>query len=72
MRSVPISSFKVRCLAVLRSVHKTGKPVRVTRFGKPLVDIFPATARQLPGADWIGRMRGTGEILGDIVAPIAR
>ena len=69
MTSVPISKFKARCLAMIEAVHKTGVPLRVTRFGKPLADIVPASVTAAP--DWIGKMRGTGEILGDIVAPAA-
>ena len=64
MTSVPISKFKARCLAMLEAVHKTGVPLRVTRFGKPIADIVPAS--QAAPADWIGAMRGTGEIVGDI------
>jgi prevent-host-death family protein len=69
MTSVPISKFKARCLAMIEAVHKTGVPLRVTRFGKPLADIVPASVSVAP--DWIGKMRGSGEILGDIVAPVA-
>jgi prevent-host-death family protein len=69
MVSVPISKFKARCLALLENVNKTGIPLRVTRFGKPIADIVPA--KQAAGPNWLGLMQGTGEILGDIVAPVA-
>jgi len=36
---IAISKFKATCLAVLEEVRRTGRPVRVTRFGKPVADI---------------------------------
>lgn len=63
-----ISKFKATCLAVLEQVRKTGNPVQVTRFGKPIADIVPPSPPpRLAG--WLGSMRGTGRITGDIVAP---
>jgi hypothetical protein len=49
-------------------VRKTKKPLRVTRFGKPIADIYPAVPAAGP-RDWIGSKDGTVEILGDIVSP---
>lgn len=69
MKEVAISEFKAKCLALLEQVQKTKKPLRVTRFGKPIAEIVPA--RETGGSDWIGSMRGTVEILGDIVSPAA-
>jgi prevent-host-death family protein len=67
VKEVAISEFKAKCLALLEQVQKTKKPLRVTRFGKPIADIVPAN--EAAGSDWIGSMRGTVEILGDIVSP---
>jgi len=68
MEEIPISIFKATCLAVLKRVHKTGKPVRVTRFGQVIAEINP------PGGDHgvprLGTGAGKGIILGDIVGPI--
>lgn len=69
MREVAISEFKAKCLSILDQVQKTKKPVRVTRFGKPVAEVIPASTN--PRADWIGSMKGTFEILGDIVSPAA-
>ncbi len=68
MESIPISKFKATCLATLDRVKKTGRPVRVTRFGKPVADIVPP-ALPRSGADWLGGMRGTVVQSGDIVGP---
>jgi prevent-host-death family protein len=68
MKEVTISEFRAKCSSLLDQVQKTKKPLRVTRFGKPIADIVPA-APQPSRADWFGSMKGTIEILGDIVSP---
>ena len=68
MREVAISEFKAKCLALLEQVAKTKQPLRVTRFGKPVAEVFPPT--QVQGrAAWIGSMKDSMEILGDIISP---
>ena len=67
MNSVAISEFKAKCLALLDQVQKTKQPLRITRFGKPIADVVPASP--VPTSDWIGSMKDTIEILGDIVSP---
>ena len=69
MQEVAISEFKAKCLAMLEQVRKTKKPLRVTRFGKPVADILPPAPTAKSG-DWIGSMRGTMRIVGDIVSPV--
>jgi prevent-host-death family protein len=68
MQEIAISKFKATCLAVLEQVRRTGQPVRVTRFGKPVAEIVPPTPPK-PQKSWLGSMAGTMEITGDIVAP---
>jgi prevent-host-death family protein len=67
MKEVAISEFKAKCLALLDQVQKTKKPIRVTRFGKPIAEVIPPSPA--PAADWIGSMKDEIEILGDIVGP---
>ena len=67
MDSMAISKFKATCLAALERVRRTGRPLRVTRFGKPVADVVPASPEAPKGA-WLGSLRGTLEIRGDIVA----
>jgi prevent-host-death family protein len=68
MKEVAISEFKAKCLGLLDEVQKTKRPIRVTRFGKPVAEIVPPSpeARQ---NDWIDSMRDEIKILGDIVSP---
>jgi prevent-host-death family protein len=68
MEEIAISKFKATCLAVLERVRRTGQPIRVTRFGKPVAEILPP-APPRPKKSWLGSMAGTIEITGDIVAP---
>lgn len=65
---MPISKFKATCLSVLERVRRTGRPLRVTRFGKPIADVVPA-APDKPAREWLGSLRGTLKIRGDIVGP---
>ena len=65
MQVMAISKFKATCLATLERVRRTGRPLRVTRFGKPIADIVPP-APEPPGTNWLGGMIGTAEITGDI------
>jgi antitoxin (DNA-binding transcriptional repressor) of toxin-antitoxin stability system len=71
MQEMAISKFKATCLATLERVRRTGRPLRVTRFGKPIADITPPSPDR-PQRAWLGALRGTVEIRGDIVAPTSR
>ncbi len=64
-----ISKFKATCLGVLEHVRKTGRPLRITRFGEPIADILPP-AVAAPEASRLGCMVGTADILGDVVTPV--
>ena len=66
--TMPISEFKATCLAVLDRVHRTGTPIIVTRRGEPIAEVIPPTTASA-GAGWLGAMRGTAAIVGDLVAP---
>ena len=68
MREVAISEFKAKCLALLEQVRLTKKPIRVTRFGKPVAEVVPSESVQGRAA-WIGSMQESMEILGDIISP---
>jgi antitoxin (DNA-binding transcriptional repressor) of toxin-antitoxin stability system len=65
METMAISKFRARCLAELARVRRTGRPLRITRFGKPVADIVPPAPGPVKG-DWLGRLEGTIEIRRDI------
>jgi|SRR5450432_4366866 prevent-host-death family protein len=68
MKEASISEFKAQCSALIEQVQRTGRPIRITRFGKPIAEIVPtpAAARR----HWIGSMKNEIEILGDIVSSV--
>lgn len=68
MKEVAISEFKAKCLGMLEEVRKTRKPIRVTRFGKPVAEVIPPSPEKSTGRR-LGCGAGTAEILGDIVGP---
>jgi prevent-host-death family protein len=68
MKEVSISEFKAKCLALLETVRRTRTPIRVTRFGKPVAEVIPPSA-VVDRAAWIGSMKDSIEIVGDIISP---
>jgi prevent-host-death family protein len=69
MQEVSISEFKAKCLSLLEQVQKTKKPIRITKFGKAVAEVVPASPAE-DRSKWIGSMKGKMEILGDIVSPV--
>jgi prevent-host-death family protein len=70
MKEVAISEFKAKCLGMLEEVRKTRRPIRVTRFGKPVAEVVPPSPER-PTRRRLGCMAGTGRIIGDIVGSIS-
>jgi prevent-host-death family protein len=67
MQEMSAAEFKARCLALMDRVQKTGEPVVITKHGKPVAKLVPASS----GADEIfGNMAGRVKIVGDIVGPV--
>jgi len=65
MKTLAVSDFKAKCIAVLREAQRNGEPLLVTRRGRPLARIEPisedSSKRQL------GLHRGRMRIRRDIV-----
>ncbi len=68
IETIAISKFKTTCLAQLDSVHKTGRPLLITRRGEPIAQILPPPVAKKKQS-WLGSFRKTGSIKGDIVSP---
>jgi len=69
VKEVAISEFKAKCLSMLAEVQKTKKPLLVTKFGKPIAEVIPASSNR-KNRSWLGSMKGKIKILGDIVSPV--
>jgi prevent-host-death family protein len=68
MKEIAISEFKAKCLALVEQVHKTRKPLRLTKHGKPIAEVVPVT-QDNQRENWLGCMKGKMEIIGDIISP---
>jgi prevent-host-death family protein len=69
MDEIAVSKFKATCLAALERVRRTGRPLRITRFGRPLADVVPAQPESSTGG-WLGAMQGRGRVTGDLIEPV--
>jgi antitoxin (DNA-binding transcriptional repressor) of toxin-antitoxin stability system len=65
MKSMTISEFKSKCIAVLKDAQRSGKGLVVTWRGQPLARIEPITGTS--GKRKLGTFRGSMTIMGDIV-----
>jgi prevent-host-death family protein len=68
MDSIRLLDFKDDCLEVLEKARRTGQPVLITDSGEPVAEIIPFPGTRKPER-WLGCLRTTGRILGDLVAP---
>ncbi len=67
MKQMRASTFKARCLAVMKDVQATGEPVLVTKRGIPVVQVVPVESEK---SNLFGFMAGEFKIVGDIEAPV--
>jgi prevent-host-death family protein len=66
MEEILISEFKAKCIAILKRVQMTRRPVIVTRRGKPIARIEPIQ-QEVPRRK-LGTLRKRLTILGNIVS----
>jgi len=63
VRKIPAAQFKSQCLAVMDQIAETGRPVIVTKHGKPVVQIIRAESAE---DEIFGFLAGKGRIAGDV------
>lgn len=68
MDTISISKFKATCLERLDKVSRTGQPLLITRRGEAIAEVTRPSPPKA-SAGWLGSLRSTGRIVGDIVAP---
>jgi prevent-host-death family protein len=66
-RQIAAGEFKAKCLHLLDEVRQSRTEIVITKRGRAVARLVPAD-EELPPI--FGRMRGSAEILGDIVAPV--
>ena len=64
-----ISKFKATCLAVLKRVGRTGRPILITRRGEPIAEVIPPRP-PVRESGWLGSMATHATVTGDIVDPL--
>jgi prevent-host-death family protein len=64
---IAAGEFKAKCLGLLDEVQRQRKEVVITKRGKPVAKLVPINDSP---ASFVGSMKGTMEIIGDIVSPI--
>lgn len=67
MKKIAAGEFKARCLALMEDVRSTRQPLLITKRGKPVAKLVPV---EEPKDDFIGRLKGMFEQVGDIESPI--
>jgi prevent-host-death family protein len=65
MREVPAAAFKAHCLTLMDDVRSTRRPLVITKRGKPVAKLVPIDE---PKDDFIGRLKGVFEVVGDLEA----
>ncbi|PYS39361.1 MAG: type II toxin-antitoxin system Phd/YefM family antitoxin, partial [Acidobacteria bacterium] len=64
MKTMQVSDFKTKCIAVLKEVARSGEPVVVTLRGRPMARVEPFT-NSTPGKR-LGTLKGNMRIRRDI------
>lgn len=68
MRTISATEFKAKCLAILDEVQAHGETVTVLKHGKPVAQLVPPSP--VTGGFPQDALKGTVEILGDVVGPV--
>lgn len=64
MKSIAVSEFKARCIAILKEVQRRREGVVVTLRGRPMAIVQPAPR---PGKKRLGALKGSMKIRRDLV-----
>lgn len=68
MKTIAATKFKATCLGVIEEVSRTGNPVLITRYGRPVAQLGPPPPEPRP-RNWLGMFSEGVVIKGDIVRP---
>ena len=70
-RTIPAGEFKAKCLKLMDEVQKTGAGLIITKHGNPVARLAPVEDAGAGRPKTLyGCMKGSIEILGDIVEPV--
>ena len=65
VKEMLISKFKAHCIAEIKRVHRTGRPLTITLRGKPIAQVVAVLAKNEPAVK-LGSRPGDAEITRDL------
>lgn len=65
MKEISAATFKAQCLTLMEDVRSTRRPIVITKRGKPIAKLVPL---EEPRDEFIGRLKGVFEVVGDLDA----
>lgn len=68
MKTIKISDFKARCLALIEDVERSGQGLTILKRGRPVAQVVPVLPREERYPQ--DTLAGTVEILGDVLSPV--
>lgn len=70
MTTVTATDFKAHCLRLMDRVHRTGKPLLITKRGRVVAQLSPPP--ETPGErPWL-ELRGSVRRMSDVLSPVVR
>ncbi|CAN5837520.1 hypothetical protein BH24DEI2_BH24DEI2_15310 [soil metagenome] len=69
MKTISVSEFEAKCLAILKEVGQTGESVTILKRGQPVARLVPHLPEQSAYPQHNLKLRGTLDIIGDIIEP---
>ena len=66
-QKIPAGQFKARCLAIMDELNSRGGEYVITKRGVPVARLLPVRLERRP---FLGSMKGTVKVRGDIVSPL--
>ena len=66
MEQIQVSQLQENVRAIIVAVRRSDKSVLISDKGKPIAKIVPISSAE---PSWLGCMKDTGKIVGDIVSP---
>ena len=68
MKEIQLDNFQEDIYSIIGAVIRSRQPILISDKGKFLVKIVPLAHSE--SESWLGCMRGTGKITGDIISPV--
>lgn len=67
MATIAANQFRVHFFELLDQINERGEEIVITKHGVPVAKVLPVRPRKAPV---LGCMRGTCQIVGDLIEPV--